>query len=171
MCVLTHESGHILAIKLLKIQVDRIELRLFGINIILKKGIVISYRQEILLALAGCVANLIACIPVYVLYKFGICERITGTLLIFNLLLGGFNLLPVVSLDGGRALESFLCLKINCQKAEKIIIVLSLIFLIPTAAAGFYIVMQIGYNISLATAAVYIFVSLVIKSGKKISCR
>ncbi|MEG6572383.1 hypothetical protein V6C21_07695 [[Clostridium] cellulosi] len=171
LCVLIHESGHIMAIELLKVQVDRIEFRLFGINIVLKKGTTVSYRQEILLALAGCAANLLACIPLYVLYKFGIGGKFTGTLLLFNLLLGGFNLMPVVSLDGGRALESYLCLKTNYQKAERIIMILSLIFLIPTAAAGFYIVMQTGYNISLAAAAVYIFVALVIKSGKKLSCR
>ncbi|HEX2937796.1 MAG TPA: site-2 protease family protein [Ruminiclostridium sp.] len=171
LCILIHECGHIFAIRIMNIKVERVEFRLFGINIALKNGTSISYRQEILLSLSGCAANFAACIPAYILYVCGIAARFSGTIFIFNLFLACFNILPVISLDGGRAFESFLCLKTSCQKAETVVNITSVIFIIPTAAIGFYLVMKTGYNISLVVASVYLFVALVIKSGKKMACR
>lgn len=167
LCVLTHECGHILALKLLKVQADKIEFRLFGININLKNGVLLSYKQEILLALSGCAANFLMCIPVYIFYYLEIAKDFFATLFIFNLVLGCFNLLPIVSLDGGRALEAYLCMKIGCPKAENTMNILSVVFIIPVAGAGFYILMQTGYNISLIAVSIYLFSALVVKSGRK----
>ena len=74
-CV-AHELGHFFMIQLLKGEVKSIRLTAVGAEMVL--GQPLGYWQEGLSALAGPGANL---------------------------LLGGFNLLPVPALDGGRALH------------------------------------------------------------------
>jgi stage IV sporulation protein FB len=165
LCVLIHECGHITVLHVLHVPIEKVSLRLFGINITLRNGSVLSYRQEAALSLAGSAANFITCAPASLLYCLGIFPLQTGAVFVFSLMLGCFNLLPVASLDGGRALESALCRKMSCGKAEKTVSVISTVLIMPLAAAGVYIVILTGYNISLIAAAVYLAAALVIKSG------
>lgn len=165
-CALIHECGHIAVLHLLKIPVKKISFRLFGIEIICKPGTVLGYRREIALALAGCAANLLACLPAALLLYLQIFPRQSGEILLLNLMLCLFNLLPIGPLDGGRALEAALCQKMRCETAEKAVTVLSFFFIIPLVCAGVYLVIKTGYNLSLIAAAVYLAVALVLKNGK-----
>lgn len=166
-CVFIHECGHIVSLYLMGIKPQKAEFRIFGINIKLGGGSAISYKQEIILALSGCAANFAVCLPAYILYENGIIRHVSGAFFAFSFLLGCFNLMPVVSLDGGVALEALLCLKFNCGTAALVINILSVVFLVPTAAAGFYLVIKTGYNISLIAVCAYIITAMIVKSGKK----
>lgn len=163
-CALIHECGHIAALYLYKVPVHKISFRLFGIEIVRCHGAVLGYRQEIALALAGCAANLAACVPAAVLWNFGIFPRQSGEILMLNLLLCLFNLLPIGPLDGGQALEAALCQKVRCETAEKIVNIMSVILIIPLVCAGVYLLKTTGYNLSLIAASVYLAVALVIKN-------
>lgn len=165
LCIFIHEAGHFLALKIMKIPVDEVSFKLFGINITLRGEASLNYRQEIALALAGSTANLITCIPAYALYAAGIFKLQTGVIFAFSFLLGGFNLLPIGSLDGGRALEALLCRKTNCCAAEKILNAISVVFIIPLVMAGVYMIYKTGYNFSLLIASIYLAISLVFKGG------
>lgn len=165
LCIFVHETGHFLALKIMRIPVEEVSFKLFGINITLKGNAALSYRQEIALALAGSTANLLTCVPAYGLYAAGIFKWQTGVITAFSILLGGFNLLPIGSLDGGRALEAFLCCKVSFGAAEKTVNVLSVIFIVPLVIAGVYMICKTGYNFSLLIASVYLALSLVFKGG------
>lgn len=165
LCALLHECGHIFVLWVNHIPVEKLSFRLFGIDMVLKSGYVLSYSQEEILALAGCAVNFITCVPAFLLYNYNVFPRQTGAVFIFSFMLGCFNLLPVGSLDGGRALEAALCRKMSCDRADKICITISAVFIVPVAAAGIYILKLSGYNISLIAAAVYLAVMLLIKSG------
>ncbi len=147
------------------IPVEKVSIKLFGINITLKSGSAMSYEQETKLALAGSAANFATCLPAYILFSCGAFEQKTGAVFAFSLVLGGFNLLPIGALDGGRALQALLCKKTDVAAAEKIINVLSVIFIIPVTIAGVYVMKKTGYNFSLIIAAVYLTASLVFKNG------
>ena len=92
-----HELGHLAALGLLGAKVERFRLTAFGADIQADTRYM-PYGRELLCTLAGPAVNL--CLA----FLFA---RVTGDYLLAgaNLLLGGFNLLPVPSLDGGQALH------------------------------------------------------------------
>lgn len=160
-----HELGHLAATVWYRVPVKKIEFRLFGINIELTGGVSMSYGEEIVIALSGPAANLAAA---------GIClaaESLwpsAGWLLIaaaFHLLIAAFNLLPIAELDGGRALEALLCRYFSVDTAQKAVMLLSLLFIVPLGAAGFWVVLRSRGNFTLMAAAVYLAVSLFGKRG------
>lgn len=92
-----HELGHLAALRLAGAKVEFFRLTAFGADIRADTRYM-PYGRELLCTLAGPGANL--CLAL-------LFARVTGDYLLAgaNLLLGGFNLLPVPSLDGGQALH------------------------------------------------------------------
>ena len=93
---LCHELGHLAALRLAGAEAERFRLTAFGVEIRADTRR-LSYGAEILCTLAGPAVNLVLAL---------LLARVTGDYILAgaNLLLGCFNLLPVPSLDGGRAL-------------------------------------------------------------------
>jgi stage IV sporulation protein FB len=165
LCALIHECGHLLALHVMKLPVEKVSLKIFGINITLRNGSTMSYKQETILAVSGSAANFLTCLPAYVLYLFKIFPQQSGAVFAFSLVLGVFNMLPIGALDGGRALQALLCNKIGFGAAEKIVNVFSVIFIIPITIAGVYVMRKTGYNISLVIAAIYLAASFMLKDN------
>lgn len=93
---LCHELGHLTALRLVGAKVEQIRLTAFGAEIRADTRY-LSYGREIFCTLAGPAVNLILAV---------VLARAAGDYLLAgaNLFLGMFNLLPLPSLDGGRAL-------------------------------------------------------------------
>ena len=163
LCILVHESGHLIAIGLLKIQISEIGFTIFGIHIKMKSHVSLSYRQEIRIALAGAAANLIFALFCLLFLTFGYRSGISEILLAFNLLIACFSLVPAASLDGGRALEALLSFYKGPDQADRIMKVVSFFLILPLAAAGFFLVIRTGYNYSLILVVAYLAVSLALK--------
>ena len=98
---LCHELGHLTALKLVGAKVEQIRLTAFGAEIRADTRY-LSYGREIFCTLAGPAVNLFLAV---------VLARVTGDYLMAgaNLFLGVFNLLPLPSLDGGRALYLMVC--------------------------------------------------------------
>jgi len=101
-----HEAGHITFLKVYKIKKPVLSLGLLG-GCITADMTRLSYRQEASVYLGGAVFNILACIV-----SLGVMRRVSGELLIFfffaSLFYAALNLLPISTLDGGRALECVL---------------------------------------------------------------
>ena len=92
---LCHELGHLGALRLAGAEVECFRLSAFGAEIQADTRY-LPYPKEILCTLAGPAVNLLLAL---------VFSRVAGDYVLAgaNLLLGVFNLLPIPSLDGGRA--------------------------------------------------------------------
>ena len=103
-----HELGHILVLNRCGARVRRLRISMLGA--VLETGGRMSYGQELAAVLAGPLANLLAAV---VLGGLG-CITAAGA----NGVLCLFNLLPILPLDGGRALYLLLAWTAGPQTAE-----------------------------------------------------
>ncbi|MDR1463933.1 MAG: site-2 protease family protein [Oscillospiraceae bacterium] len=106
-----HECGHIIALRRFRVLPSRIVLTAAGMRMERPPGLNLSFPREILCALAGPAVSFLlggAC-----WCAASVCPGTGGVWLReaawLSLGLGGFNLLPVRQLDGGRALYFALC--------------------------------------------------------------
>ncbi|MEZ5571016.1 MAG: site-2 protease family protein [Halioglobus sp.] len=133
-CVVLHELGHSLAARRFGIQTRNITLLPIGGVASLEK-MPEDPRQEIQVALAGPAVNFIIAFALYILLDLSNIPvtsedmSLTGgsylyRLMMMNIFLGGFNLLPAFPMDGGRVLRAVLALRMThalaTEKAARI---------------------------------------------------
>jgi len=128
-CVVLHEFGHSLTARRYGIRTQNITLLPIGGIATLEK-MPDDPRQEINVAIAGPAVNFAIAIILY-LYLYISNVQVTteqsamteGSLLyrlmIVNIFLGAFNLLPAFPMDGGRVLRAVLALRIGHAKATQ----------------------------------------------------
>ena len=162
-CAALHEAGHFIAIAACHGEIQEVSFKTFGVNIRLARGTKLSYTQECLIALSGCAANLICSLAALILFGNGIMRNQMYAMMYMNLILCAFNILPISSLDGGRAVEAAMCGKLGFVKAHNVVHVLSLIFIAPLTILGVYLLVRTGYNFSLLVASVYLAVGLIMR--------
>jgi len=95
--LLWHEAGHLIAIKICRLRVEKCTLYPFGGEIKMKQAFTSTPRQRLLIALGGPAATL--CI---LFACFFISHPLIGDLIKINSFLLLINLLPIWPLDGGR---------------------------------------------------------------------
>ena len=106
LCALVHELGHLAAMKLCGISVDRITLSAGGA--VIRAGFH-DYKQELWCAAAGPLSGAVFALALL---------RIYPKIAIVSLLLSLINLLPLYPLDGGRILRALLCLWVEETRAS-----------------------------------------------------
>lgn len=116
--VLIHELGHSLVARSKGVKVDEIELHFFG-GVAKLRSIPESPKEEILIAIIGPIVSLALSGIGWIIFVFFPHEYIKyfATL---NLILGLFNLLPALPMDGGRVLRGILVKKYGFYKATEI---------------------------------------------------
>lgn len=162
--VIIHEGGHLLTMRALGYFPERIKILLFEISISDPSRQERTARENLLIIFFGPAANFICVLPLFLVYLCG-----TEKILPFaaaNLSVGLFNLLPVMSLDGGQLLFILLCRSRTPEQAEKIVCRLTFISVFPIAALGFVILFHSHYNFSLLFVCVYLIFALLTRQEK-----
>jgi len=162
-CVVLHELGHCLAAQNYGVQIHRILLLPIG-GMAQFGNIPRQPQRELVIAFAGPLVNFII---VGILYLVsGSPERlfddenyynlpdILSLLLVFNLIMGCFNLLPVFPMDGGRVLRALLALKFTYLNATKLAVYIAK----PLAIVGFFLGLFYLDNWIMAGVFAFIFV-------------
>ena len=124
--MLCHELGHAITLWAFGVPVHRLRLNLGGA--VLDTG-EMDYRQELVCAMAGPAAN-------FLLLPLGHWFPMFG---VMSLCLGIFNLLPILPLDGGRALRAGLSLFWNVTVVARVLAIVSLACGVLLAALAIYV--------------------------------
>ncbi len=123
----------------------------------------LSYRQELMVALAGPLVSLLLALLFGVFAFMDPTERLWFCSL-SNLALAILNLLPILPLDGGRVLQAILGMHCSLERQQRILDVVGLSFLLPLLAVAFWQFLSSGYNISLLFVCFYL-VGLIVENG------
>ena len=160
-----HELGHILAIYLKKGNIKEIAFGIVNIDI---SGESDNFSKaestdELFILLSGPLINLVLSLVLKLIYFNGGCY-IINLISYQNLFLGIVNLLPISSLDGGRILYILLSKKLDFILAERILNIISLLFLIPLCILGFLLLIKSKYNFSLLILGCYLLSYVLFRS-------
>ena len=147
-----HELGHVMMMRLCGVRVRGLRLRLF--DVLIKADDPPSVKADVLITLGGVAVNfLFSALLCPVSMKYGLP----------HLALGVFNLLPVMSLDGGRLLEICLERRFSPRTVEIVLRVTTFLFILPLMTAGSILLIRGGYNYSLLVISLYLIVLLFVK--------
>lgn len=168
-CVVLHEFGHSLTARRYGIQTRNITLLPIGGIASLEK-MPEDPRQEINVAIAGPAVNFVIASLLYFYLDFSNAHvtadpfSMTGgsflyRLMMVNIFLGGFNLLPAFPMDGGRILRATLALRMDHAKATQ-----------KAASVGQFLAVGMGllgiiYNPFLLFIAIFIWFGASIESN------
>ena len=162
--LIIHEAGHLTTMCILGFPPQKIKLTLFEISISDNDRYCRRFFDNFLIILCGPLFNFICFIVLYLLYLLH--YDILFPFAAVNLSVGLFNLLPVMSLDGGQLLYLILSRRLSEKSAEKIVNIITFIFIFPLAALGFLLLFKSKYNFSLLFVCVYLIFSLVFKKNR-----
>ena len=142
LAICAHEAGHLLAARLLKIRVEKLRFGLLGARI----GVagLQSYKQEALLAVAGPAASLVCAAVAFPLRSVGFF----GSFCALSLILGGLNLLPVQTFDGGRIVSCLFALRFGEAFSMRVFRWLSFGFLTLLWCFSVYLLLRAGSGVS-----------------------
>lgn len=135
--VLLHELGHALVARRYGIRTRRIILLPIG-GMAQLEGEPRSPREELAIALAGPAVNFALAFGLLMLEALGggiLGFGLLESLMIANLSLGLFNLLPAFPMDGGRVLRAFLSMRMGPRRATEVAV-----FIGKSAAIAFAVI-------------------------------
>jgi Zn-dependent protease len=139
--VLLHELGHALAARRYGIRTRGITLLPIG-GLAQLEGEPRTPKQELVIALAGPAVNFVLAAGLYVIVAITGLPTwgLLGSLLVANLSLGLFNLIPAFPMDGGRALRALVATRVGGPRATEIAVwigkVAAIAFGITASAEG-----------------------------------
>ena len=160
LAVLLHEVAHALAARLMNTPVEEIELLPFGGAARLKQLWTLRPSQQILVALAGPVCNLLLMSAGAALGFWGLMRPVqVGEFMKINLALMLFNLLPALPLDGGRVLCALLSPRLGTERAVRVGIWMGRALAGVMALAAAWGLTRGTLNLTLVFGALYLCVS------------
>ena len=128
--VLFHELGHLFIIKLLGYKIIKVDIYPSGGVTKIDKKINTKISHDLLIASFGILFQILLYFLFYFLYSFSYIRSSTYELfLTYNTTIFVFNLLPIIPLDGYQFLRCIWEIIFPYQKAFKISLVISVIFI------------------------------------------
>ena len=159
-----HELGHIIAARLCRIPLGELRLGIFGASLT-PTAMLCSYKKEILLCLAGPLANLLSALLLSPLYN---SSDVINLFISASLFLGILNLLPIYELDGGRILFCTLCYRANPHTASTILRAISFTIIFILWTLSVYLLLRLSSSISLFIFSLSLFSKIFLSQRSEI---
>ena len=161
-----HELGHIVIAKICNIELGELKLGIFGASLT-PKTMLCSYKKEILLCLAGPLANLISA---FLFEQFTSNPSDFGGLFISaSLFLGLLNLLPIYEFDGGRILFCLLSSHLSLRAATRTVKAISFVLIFSLWCLSVYLLLRLSSSLSLFIFSLTLFSKIFLLHGEN-SC-
>jgi Zn-dependent protease len=125
-----HEFGHLFALNKFGVKISEFKISLFGANIKTESFKKIPIKNEIIILFSGPLINFTFSIVLYFINLF-IKNEMFNKLILINLGLAIFNLLPFYNFDGGKIIETLFKYKLKEKTADILLTCISIIVLIP----------------------------------------
>lgn len=154
-----HELGHFLALRACRVPVTGLSFTPFSLDLKTAPRLLLPSGQELLINLAGILANLIAA---GFLYLFCFQSMRTMLLVASNIAVALFNLLPVQGLDGGEVLRLFCERRFTPRSAQILSNTVSFLVLTPLFAISIFLFLR-GGNFSLMLVCLYLAAMLIFR--------
>ena len=156
--VFLHELSHFLMARVVGYKIYKIELFPFG-GVAEYMGLLeMDPPAELLVALAGPLFNFLV---IVILNIIKLDFEYIPLIIELNLIIGLFNLLPVLPLDGGRILRSLFVLKFGFKKGTKITLKISQFFAFVSLIISILILLINKSNIWLLLLSFFIYGALI----------
>jgi stage IV sporulation protein FB len=152
---LIHECGHLLIMLWRKNPPTRIVVGIFGMRMEKREKLALSFADDMWIAAGGPLLNILC------FFLFWLCGKEQAAAI--HLVIGGMNLLPIETLDGGEILLNVLYRYFSREKSQKLLLFCSVGTLFPLATVGFFILLQSGSNISLLAVTAYLILLLIFR--------
>ncbi|MGI6175898.1 MAG: M50 family metallopeptidase [Christensenellales bacterium] len=159
--ILLHETGHVIAARLLHLRVFYVEVLPFGCTARIESSCAQRPLAEAAVAICGPMVNaLLALVAAF--FQYYVQVGIDFTLFIsINLMIGGFNMLPAFPMDGGRILRGLLTNKLGMQKSTRIVLFTTWVIALFCLAAGvYYLLFGVVYPNAFAICILLVFGAL-----------
>ena len=158
--IICHEAAHLFMMWVL--ESAPLSIRLIPASVQINRKISFSPKNDILIAAAGPVANIILFLCLYINYSaFGNISVLCYALL--NLIIAAFNLLPVKGLDGGTILYNILCKLKGHDKAALIMRIITVILAVAVIFAAVTLTFRHKFNLSVYIVGIYLLVTSLMK--------
>ena len=158
--VIIHEAAHLFVMWVQ--DCAPLSIRFIPASVQINKKFSFSPKNDILIAAAGPVANLLLCCCLYFNYAaFGNLTILYYALL--NLIIGCFNLLPVKGLDGGTIAYTLICKFKGQQRAALVMRIITLIIAAAVIILAVTLTLRHKFNISVYIVGIYLLVTALMK--------
>ncbi len=158
--VFVHEMGHVAAAKGLGWSVKEVQLLPFGGVAVVDEPGSIPAREEIIVALAGPLQNAVMAGAASVLHRFGVWDDGWGQYFIqANVLIGLFNLLPILPLDGGRVMQALLSYALSFHRSLMCCVWISLLLSLFVVFLSLIHMNDAGIQLNLLIIGLFLFYS------------
>lgn len=160
LAVLSHELGHIIMAYACGIRLKECTVGIYGAGLMPEYGLY-SYGKEILLCLAGPLFN-------FFLGSLGLViglahpSELLEYFSLSSFILGGMNLLPIRDFDGGRILLSLFTVFFDPGLADRILTVLSFLFVFLLWSLSLYLLLCHAASLSLFIFSLSLFIRIFI---------
>lgn len=158
--ILIHEAGHIIAICIIGGKIEKIEITPFGL-VIRRSRLISSYMSDFFVYISGPALNFVFALAF--LPCLSVLDNPMSLFAFQNLSFGLLNLLPISSLDGGRAVESLILTHHNEETARQCTKILSVVVLLCAWVAAIYFLLFTGSGISLFLFSFWLLLSVFMK--------
>ena len=155
MAMFIHEIGHIVGMISRSIPFEKITFGLTGANIVYGSERLTSYKDDIFIAAMGSCFNFLVVFAAIVIENFITWD--TNYLIGINAVLGIFNIIPVIPLDGGRIMLSIISMIKGPFEAENIMRNFGKVAAIIGIVYGIILIIKQG-NFTLLLASIVIFI-------------
>ena len=156
--IMIHELSHGLMAITLGIKIREIQILPFGGVIKLDNTLSFTYPEEIMISAAGPIANVILSVAVFFLQEsFSLQSNHFDFIIFSSLVIGIFNLMPALPLDGGRIFRAALSYLLGYKKATRVVTILSKVLAVLLIVLNIYLFSLGSYNFTFVLVGIFIY--------------